>query len=133
MKHDLFCFAAGRIAAGSVLQLPAMNALAVYAVDSLLLGIPTITFAIWTSKIGLLFCAVLFGFGFGIDGPSWVEGVVVLTGQELSSLGTGISLVLAGAGWMIGSPLAGKHSTITTSLREQFSFHANNSCLEISP
>ncbi len=101
------------------MQHPAVNPIIFFAIDNLLMGISTITIGVWTSELGLLLCAILFGITFGIGGTSWVEGIVVLLGSELSSLGTGYSLVVCGGGWIIGVPISGKYWCSTMSTGEK--------------
>ncbi len=68
------------------MQHPGVNAVVFYAVVIFFEGLSTTALGIFTSDIGMQVCAILFGFTYAVGGMACFEGIVVLTGHELSSL-----------------------------------------------
>ena len=71
-------------------------------------GVSTVLLVVWTSTVGIIVCAVVFGFFVNAFGPTAAECAFIISGGEKFNFAHGYSLIAMGTGWILGAPAAGQ-------------------------
>ncbi len=98
----------GRLGLSFLSQHPSCNPVVVHGVAVFITGVSQIVWGFWRSVVGMVTCALVFGFCVASIGPTWSEVTMLMVGQELFPLALGYSLLVMGVGWMCGAPAGGE-------------------------
>ena len=110
----MYVISAGRLGLGFLMQLSWTNTVMVHAAAVFITGASQIIWGFWVSEVGMVVCAAVFGCSVVSYGCTWSEVTMLITGEDLFPLAVGYSMLIMGPGWMIGAPVAGKHTLIQT-------------------